>query len=134
MIYRKVIEELIQAIVLKPKMFYEDQMKNMNGVSLSQRSARHGRPKAGCGAQRAKRAERAQSAFTKNRLKKNVPHKDPTEKNVSLIDFSDPPYKHYTEKKYVPKIALIFLIPNTETTPKKNYVPFRRTHMWINLW
>ena len=67
---------------------------------LSQRSARHGRPKAGRGAERAKRAERVQSAFTKNRLKKNVPDKDVTQKkNMSLIAISDPPYNDYTEKK-----------------------------------
>ena len=63
---------------------------------LSQRSARHGRPKAGRGAERAKRAERVQSAFTKNRLKKYVPHKGPTEKKICP--------------------SLIFLIPHTRTT------------------
>ena len=63
---------------------------------FSQRSARHGRPSAGRGAERAKRAERAQSAFTENRLKKYVPHKD-------LI-----------EKKMCP--SLIFLILHTRTT------------------
>ena len=72
-------------------------------MSLSQRSARHGRPKAGRGAERAKRAERAQSAFTKNRLKKNVPHKD------------------LTQKKICP--SWIFLITYIRTPQKKKYVP-----------
>ena len=51
----------------------------------------------------AKRAERARSAFTENRLKKYVPHKGLTEKkNMFLLDFSDPPNKDYTEKKICP--------------------------------
>ena len=48
---------------------------------LSQRSARHGRPKAGRGAERAKRAERAQSAFTKNRVILTLPNTDHNKKN-----------------------------------------------------
>ena len=95
-------------------------MKN----SLSKRSARHGRPKAGRGAERAKRAERAQSAFTENRLKKYVPHKGLTEKKIcpSLI-FLIPQTRTTQKKKYVPKILLIFPLPNIGASQKKKYVP-----------
>ena len=52
---------------------------------------------------------------------------------MSLIDIFDPPYKDYTEKKYVPKIVLIFLLPNIRTSQKKKYVPKKLTNMWANL-
>ena len=42
---------------------------------------------------------------------------------MSLLDFSDPQNKDYTEKKYVPKILLIFPLPNIGASQKKKYVP-----------
>ena len=99
-------------------------MSILKKSELSQQSARHGRPSAGRGAERAKRAERARSAFTKNRLKKYVPHNDLTEKKMcpSLI-FLHSHTRTTQKKKYVPKKVLIFLIPNTWTSQKKKYVP-----------
>ena len=70
-----------------------------------QRSARQGRPKAGLGAERAQRAQRARSAITKNRLKKNSPHKDQIKKKIF-------PYPRF------PDFSII------RTTSQKKYAPF----------
>ena len=76
---------------------------------FSQRSARHGRPKAGRGAERAKRAERARSAFTKNRLILTLPNTDHTKKNFLTIPNTD-----HTKKNFFtsPKRALFNMIIN----------------------
>ena len=53
---------------------------------------------------------------------------------MSLLDLYDPPNKDYTEKKkYVPKILLIFLLPDIGASQKKKYVPKNFSHMWANL-
>ena len=74
------------------------------------------------------RSERSERSVRKALLQKidlkNMSHTMTSQKkNVSLIDISAFPYKDYTEKKYVPKNVLIFLIPNTWTSQKKKYVP-----------
>ena len=51
---------------------------------------------------------------------------------MSLLDFSDLPNKDYTEKKYVPKILLIFPLPNIGASQKKNMSLKLRSHKWAN--
>ena len=70
---------------------------------LSQRSARHGRPKAGRGAERAKRAERAQSAFTKNRVILTLPNTDHIKKK--FFDLTQH-RRHQKKFLYLPKESL----------------------------